>query len=110
MDTIIAQYGPGIALLYIVLKEIVAPAFKKFVPFKAKALSREEDRKDKEILFEQQMQLRTVETLEELKKNAVQQTELFRVTNDRLSLVEYSVKEIKEAIAPSTLRKKTKVV
>lgn len=106
MDNIITQYGPGVTLLYIIIKEILVPAWKKFVPAKAKQLSREEDRKDKEIQFEQQMQLRTVETLEELKKNAIQQTELSRVTNDRLSLIEYTVKEIQQAVLP---RKKTKV-
>jgi hypothetical protein len=105
MDTIIAQYGPGITLLYIVLKELIIPLFKKIVPAKAKQLSREEDRKDKEIVFEQQMQLRTVETLEELKKNAIQQTELSRVTNDRLSLIEYTVKEIQKAVLPRKPKK-----
>lgn len=105
MDTIISQYGPGITLLYIVLKELIIPLFKKILPVRAKQLAREEDRKDKEIVFEQQMQLRTVETLEELKKNAIQQTELSRVTNDRLSLIEYTVKEIQKAVLPRKPKK-----
>ena len=101
IEQIASQYGDvsgWLALAFIIVKEIIIPFAKKLAPAKAMAISREESRKDEALKFEQQMQLRTVETLESLKENAVQQTELFRVTNERLNTIEVDVKEIKQSL------------
>jgi len=98
IEQVVSQYGDfsgWLALAFIIVKEVIIPFAKKLTPVKAKAISREEDRKDRETEFNQQVQLRTVETLESLNKNAIQQTELFRVTNERLTAIEKDVKEIK---------------
>jgi len=98
IEQVALQYGDvsgWLALAFIIVKEVIIPFTKKLTPVKTKAILREEDREDKKIEFEQQMQLRTVETLESLNKNAIQQTELFRVTNERLTEIEKDVKEIK---------------
>lgn len=108
IEQVATQYGDysgWLALAFIIVKEIIIPFAKKLAPAKVKAISREEDRKDKEIEFEQQMQLRTVETLESLKENAIQQTELFRVTNERLNTIEGDVKEIKQSLPRKKITK-----
>lgn len=99
LEQAVNQYTGAAALAILVIDKVVIPFAKKIFPIKAKQADREEQRKDDEIKFEHEMKRRNVEVLEELKRNAVQQTEISRVTNERLTNIEGEVKEIKQAVS-----------
>ncbi len=56
----------GIIVVY-TLREFVIPSLNKIIPSHVKKGEREQDREDKKLEFEQQMELRHVEALEEIR-------------------------------------------
>lgn len=70
----------GLLIIY-VIRDGIIPTFNKIIPSKIKSSEREQDREDKKLEFEQQMELRHVEALEGIEKVLV-------VMNERLERID----------------------
>lgn len=70
----------GLLVIY-VMRDGIIPIANKYIPSKIKVSEREQDREDKRLEFEQQMELRHVEALEGIEKVLV-------VMNERLERID----------------------
>lgn len=97
MDTV-SQYSGWFAIAYLIIKDIFVPAFRKSIPAKVKnesdqlrhSLAMEEKKLEADLATQE----RLTRSIEELTKTQAQQTELSRVTNERLNRIEDGQKEI----------------
>lgn len=80
----------GLFTVYM-LRDIIAPTLRTYFPHVLKNQSREQDREDKRLDFQQQMTLRSTEALEGISK-------ALPVLSDRLGDVEKGISEIKERL------------
>ncbi len=105
----LSQYGGWFAILYLIVKDVIIPLVRKTVPAKVKAESEQQKHaqymEEKKINSEIATQERLTKSIEELAKNAVTQTELSRVANDRMSIMEADIKDIKQVVAPRRVKK-----
>ncbi len=109
MNGELSQYSGWIALAYLIVKDVLIPFVNKSIPAKAKAQTEQQKHaqamEEKKINSEIATQERLTKSIEELTKNQVAQTELSRVQNERMSIIEADVKDIKQAVVPRRVKK-----
>lgn len=109
MNGELSQYGGWFAILYLIIKDVIIPLVRKTVPAKVKADSEQQRHtqimEEKKINSEIATQERLAKSIEELAKTQAVQTELFRVQDGRVAVIEADVKDIKQAIIPRRVKK-----
>lgn len=109
MNGDLSQYGGWFAIAYLIIKDVIIPLVRKTVPAKVKADSEQHKHaqfmEEKKINSEIATQERLAKSIEELAKTQAIQTELFRVQDGRVAVIEADVKDIKQAIIPRRVKK-----
>ena len=109
MNGDLSQYGGWFAILYLIIKDVIIPLVRKTVPAKVKNESEQIKHtlamEEKKINSEIATQERLTKSIEELARNAITQTELSRVQNDRMSIMEADIKDIKQVVVPRRVKK-----
>ena len=109
MNGDVSQYGGWFAIAYLIIKDVIIPLVRKTVPAKVKADSEQHKHaqfmEEKKINSEIATQERLAKSIEELAKTQAIQTELFRVQDNRLAVIESDMRDIKQAVIPRRVKK-----
>lgn len=105
----LSQYGGLVAILYLIVKDVIIPLVRKTVPAKVKADSEQQKHaqymEEKKINSEIATQDRIAKSIEKLTETQAVQTELFRVQDNRLAVIESDMRDIKQAVVPRRVKK-----
>ena len=104
-----SQYGGWLAIVYLVIKDVITPLVNKTIPAKAKSQTEQQKHiqamEEKKINSEIATQERLAKSIEEISRTQAVQTELFRVQDGRVAIIEADVKDIKQAVIPRRVKK-----
>lgn len=91
-------------LFFTLLKDLVYPSVNKYFPHLLRKSEREQDREDKQLVFEQQMKLRQVEAMENISSATMAINNFMLHVTSKLDSIENKITEHHSAMQEKSVK------